>query len=104
MRTRQKYARDSAPADRPPHPNPLPASGEREELLHRHPLLQALTGIDFAGIKVAVRVELADVHPMEFAALAARPAEGADHGAVAAAHRFQYVVGAVDQDEKILLL
>src|SRR5580704_12152892 len=73
-------------------------------LLHRHPLLQALTGIDLAGIKIAARVELADMHPVEFAGLAARPAEAADHGAVAAAHRFQHVVGAVDQDEKILLL
>src|SRR5580704_13690921 len=73
-------------------------------LLHRHPFLQALTGIDLAGIKIAARVELADVHPVEFADLAAWPAECADHGTVAAAHRLQYIVGAVDQHEKILLL
>ena len=44
------------------------------------------------------------MHPVEFADLAARPAERADHGPVAAAHRLHHVVGAVDQHEKVLFL
>src|ERR1700720_3243713 len=60
------------------------AAPGKQSSLHRHPLLQALTGIDLAGIEIAARVELADVHPVEFAGLAARPAERADHSAVAA--------------------
>ena len=71
--------------------------------LHRHPFLQPLSGIDFAGIQIAARIELGDVHAVELAGVAPGAAETADHGAVLAADGFQHFVGAVDQHEKILL-
>src|SRR5579884_845995 len=72
--------------------------------LHRHPFLQPFARIDFARVQIAARIELADMHPMEFAGLAAWPAVGADHGAIADADGFQNVVGTVDQHEIVLLL
>src|SRR4029077_4709434 len=70
----------------------------------RYPFLQAFAGIDFARIEVAARIELADVHPVEFAGAAAGPAAGADNGAIVAADDVQNVVGAIDHDEVVLFL
>src|SRR5262249_29774854 len=51
----------------------------------------------------AARIELADMNPVEFASAAAGAAAGADDGAIVAADDVEYVVGAVDHDEVVLL-
>src|ERR1700683_483997 len=70
----------------------------------RNPLLQALSGVDFARIKIAARVELPGMDPVELADFAAGPAEGGDYNAILAAHGLDDIVGAVDQDEIVLHL
>ena len=79
------------------------AFARRLTSLNRHPFLQPLSGIDFAGIEIAARVELGDVHEVKFAGVAPGAAEMAHDRAVLAADGFQHFIAAVDQHEKILL-
>src|SRR5258706_894408 len=72
--------------------------------VRRHPFLHALAGIDLAGEEIALGIELAVMHPVELAGGPARPAIGADHDAILAAHRLDDIVGAVGHDEIILVL
>src|SRR4029077_18244969 len=68
-------------AEAPPHPDLLPARGEKEpkrgarltnklskSIPHRHELLHALSGIDLAGVQVALGVHGGDVDEVELAA------------------------------------
>src|SRR4051812_423706 len=88
----------------PPHMNGEANSVARSPELARRAvgrleLLHALGVVDLAGIDVALGVGGDAVDPVEVAGVAARPAEAADHLAVAAAQDAQQVVLAVDVEQ-----
>src|SRR5882757_9904536 len=66
-------------------------------------LLDALSGVDFGGIDVALRIDRHGVNPVELAGVAAVMAEGADHAAVVPLQHADFVVLAVGAEQIALL-